>query len=236
LKTSDQWRRIAIESFVIVGSILLAFAIDAAWQESQDRRKEEAALVSLTSEFTENRQRLLASKATHLRARDDALGMLRAIADQGDPPGTYQLPDSLLLDQGLVEAFEPARGALTSLLNSGGLLLISDDSLRMALSAWPDALGDLALSEAMLREVSADHLVPILHEYVPYVSIDLRSGRPGFESESRFPPDYRGLLESMPFENWLDLQIVRLNRLLEDYDARLADVDWVLQRISSTGG
>lgn len=51
-----------------------------------------------------------------------------------------------------MESFEPARGAATSLLNSGGLLLISDDSLRMALSAWPDALGDLALSEAMLRE------------------------------------------------------------------------------------
>lgn len=103
LKTSDQWRRVAIESFVIVGSILLAFAIDAAWQESQDRRKDGAALVSLTSEFAENRQRLLASKATHLRARDDALAMLRAIVDQGDPPGTYQLPDSLLLNQGFVE-------------------------------------------------------------------------------------------------------------------------------------
>jgi hypothetical protein len=235
VKTSIPWLRIATESVVIVGSILLAFAIDAAWQENQDRRKEGAALSSLASEFTENRQRLMDSRNAHLRARDDAVGMLRAIANRGDPPGTYELSDSLLLRQGFVESFDPARGALTSLLNSGGLLLISDDSLRMALSAWPDALEDLALSEAMLREVSMNSVVPILHEYVPYASIDFRGGADGFESESRFPADYRGLLESLPFENWLDLQIVRFNRLLEDYDRRLAEADWVLRRLSLAG-
>ena len=45
------WKSITVESVAIVVSILLAFAIDAWWEERQERRFEQEALVSLKSEY-----------------------------------------------------------------------------------------------------------------------------------------------------------------------------------------
>ena len=49
-----QWKRIVVEAAAIVGSILLAFAIDAWWDDRQDRAAEQRIFVGLKSEFEEN--------------------------------------------------------------------------------------------------------------------------------------------------------------------------------------
>ena len=43
--------RLLLEGFVIVASILLAFAIDAAWDERQERAQERRLLEALEGEF-----------------------------------------------------------------------------------------------------------------------------------------------------------------------------------------
>ena len=48
------WLRLGAESVVIVGSILLAFAIDAWWADRQVRAEEQRILLSLTAEFEFN--------------------------------------------------------------------------------------------------------------------------------------------------------------------------------------
>ena len=50
--------RLLVEGFVIVVSILLAFGIDAAWQERGERRSERLALQALHAEAVANRQLL----------------------------------------------------------------------------------------------------------------------------------------------------------------------------------
>jgi len=193
---------------------------------------EQAAVTSLVGEFSENWQRLVQTKAEHDERRADVLHMLRVIADRGEPPGSYEVSDSVLARIGGYVLFEPARGALSSLLNSGGLLLIRDDSLKMALSAFPDALADLTASEEVVLGINENSIVPILHEFIPYVSIDHRAGEPGFDHESPFIADYRGLLGSLAFENWLDLHVLRLNRLLADFDNTIEEADFILDRLA----
>ena len=48
------WMRISVEATAIVASILLAFAIDAWWQNRQDRIDEQEILAGLRSEFIAN--------------------------------------------------------------------------------------------------------------------------------------------------------------------------------------
>ena len=48
------WKRLAIEASAIVGSILLAFAIDAWWDESQNRKHLQSVMVGLETAFSEN--------------------------------------------------------------------------------------------------------------------------------------------------------------------------------------
>jgi hypothetical protein len=50
------WSRLLVEGVVIVLSILLAFAVDAAWDRSRDAAAERIVLGDLRSELTENRE------------------------------------------------------------------------------------------------------------------------------------------------------------------------------------
>ena len=45
------WKRLSVEAAAIVVSILLAFAIDAWWEERLERKEEAEQLVRLHAEF-----------------------------------------------------------------------------------------------------------------------------------------------------------------------------------------
>jgi len=49
-----QWKRISAEGAAIVVSILLAFSIEASWDDYQDRGEEQGILLGLKSEFEQN--------------------------------------------------------------------------------------------------------------------------------------------------------------------------------------
>ena len=54
-------RRFLVEGVVIVLSILLAFGIDASWDEFQESRKRSALIAGLTSDFEASREELAAA-------------------------------------------------------------------------------------------------------------------------------------------------------------------------------
>ena len=56
-RSGGRWSRALLESVAIVLSILLAFAIDAGWDEGQDRRAEKEILQALSAEFEGYRDR-----------------------------------------------------------------------------------------------------------------------------------------------------------------------------------
>ena len=61
------WKRLPIEAAAIVVSILLAFAIDAWWNEQQERAEEREVLESLYVEFEANREEAAAVISFHDR-------------------------------------------------------------------------------------------------------------------------------------------------------------------------
>jgi hypothetical protein len=52
------WKRISVEAAAIVASILLAFAIDAWWDDRLDQQQEDEVLAILLAEFEDNRTEL----------------------------------------------------------------------------------------------------------------------------------------------------------------------------------
>ena len=76
----SRWSRLVVEGLVIVGSILLAFAIDAGWDAHRQRADEQAVLASLEAEFVSNLETLeriigrhegFADRAAELEAMSD---------------------------------------------------------------------------------------------------------------------------------------------------------------------
>ena len=76
LRADIPWGRLIAEGGAIVVSILLAFAIDAWWEERQERVEEQQILQDLADEFTLIRDVLADHKDTHL-VRLAALESLR---------------------------------------------------------------------------------------------------------------------------------------------------------------
>jgi len=59
------WKRLTLEATAIVGIILLAFTIDAWWEERQGRHEEQQILQGLHAEAEENRVVLQRHLARH---------------------------------------------------------------------------------------------------------------------------------------------------------------------------
>lgn len=141
------------EGAIIVGSILLAFAIDAGWDAYRERADEQAVLASLETEFTANLETLervirrhegFADRATELEAMSD--DAVRAIpAEQIEE---YERA------MGQWMTFEPRGGVLSSLVGDGQLGLIRNDSLRDALVEWLQRLDDSTEEAGMLVRTS----------------------------------------------------------------------------------
>lgn len=73
------WKRLTIEAAAIVASILLAFAIDAWWEDRQNRQEEQQVLQGLHTEFEENRTILQRHLVRHLEDMQSLERLLVAI-------------------------------------------------------------------------------------------------------------------------------------------------------------
>jgi hypothetical protein len=129
------WLRILVEGVVIVGSILLAFGIDAWWDQVQERIEEQEVLAGLDADFERNQQQLddvLLNQAA-FQSRIDRLESMSAVELAAIPPdssGAYV--------RGLrgMATFDAGDGTLDAMIASGKLGVISDPGLRDRLLRW----------------------------------------------------------------------------------------------------
>ena len=138
---------------LIVGSILIAFALDAWWDERAELRQEKAQLRALRAELVESRDRLLEvieSVRHHAANVDRLVTLLEAAGD-----ATVQVPNELL---GSVVSWRTSDIALSSLesLRASGLLgRLSNPELQAALAGFPAQVEDIQEYEIGLTCVAA---------------------------------------------------------------------------------
>ena len=146
-------KRLVGESVVIVLSILLAFAIDAGWDELQERRDEREVLQALLLEFEANREEAAGVIALHERN-----SRLIAVAHARTPTQTAALsPDSVsatLAALASPRTFDAIRGTLDALIGSGRLQLLSDPELARSLTVFLNLVDDSAEDARYLAEGS----------------------------------------------------------------------------------
>ncbi len=212
-----QWRRALVELVTIVLGISIALAADAMWDRHIDRQQERQALVRLLDDFTRSAE-LLEEAANRHRGQQAAVEhLLRLIAAAGDPPNSYQVPDSVLCNAYGTSRWIPPSGAVSSLVNSGEIRLITNDSLRAELTSWLDVVAAVQTIEQEERRHYEQFQLPLTYEYVPFVSIGFRTDGVGYESQSRANADYRALLNSLPFENSVEYRIAKKQQILTQY-------------------
>ena len=143
--TGRRWRRYLAEGTVIVVGILVALAADAIWEYRVDRGDEATALRQLHAEFAANAAQLDTVAAEHRRGIEAVTVLLGAVRGS-----TMLTPDSVRTLVAFLDApwtFNPKLAALESVVASGQLRLIRDDSLRVELIGWPGIVEDMREDE-----------------------------------------------------------------------------------------
>jgi hypothetical protein len=147
--------RLAIESLVIIVSILAAFAMDTWWDEVQGRREERATLEALHAEFT-------AARETLSRYRGHQRRILVSVASVSDSldaafrrgQRTVVVSDTALGLAYITPTTAVTLGALEGLLASGRLGIVEDRELRDALGSWGSELAELTEEEIDSRALA----------------------------------------------------------------------------------
>ncbi|MEM9531650.1 MAG: hypothetical protein AAGA23_12080 [Pseudomonadota bacterium] len=147
---SERSRSALTEGLVIVASILVAFAIDAWWEERQDRTEERRILEALKAEFEANAAYIPQYIAAHRRAARYAKEIVHAMRDAG-PDGEIELSVGQLAQVINNRSTDPQTGALEAMLQSGELRYVSNRRIREALARWPRLVVDATENEQLLR-------------------------------------------------------------------------------------
>ena len=137
------WKRISIEAAAIVGSILLAFAIDAWWDEIQERAEEREVLESLLVEFQANRDQAASVISFHDRVVQ-SVAVLMELSDDEILALPTEAVEEALSSFGSPRTFDAVRGSVDALIGSGKLGILQDRALRESLTTFLNIIDDSA--------------------------------------------------------------------------------------------
>jgi len=150
-----------LELVAVVGGILIAFSLDAWWDDRAEARWEVTQLHALHDEFSRNLGEFEAIQLSHERQARHVLRMLAEVA--GAEPGTpMPFRDSVLADLVGWRTTDVSSGTLDALLASGRLTAMRNPDLRRMLAEWPAELHDGLEDEELARDFLVYSMAPRL--------------------------------------------------------------------------
>ena len=232
------WKRLTVEGGAIVVSILFAFAIDAWWDDLQDRKTEQSAVQRLTIEFEENLRQLEAKREKHAKSLRATEALLAMTGPDQNSVSDISVIGPLLVQCLTNATFDPRLGTLNSLVSSGDLVLIEDIELQSILTEWPSAAQNLLEWQRIERENTEQFLLPFTLDYVAYPDVMLELGQADFDylddsyAASRFESNFPALFSTLRFEGMLNNRRVNLKHLV--FKARTLEKSTIaiLERLS----
>ncbi len=156
------WLRVFVEGTVIVGSILLAFGIEAWWDGRGEAQRRSVLISGLVADFAEAEAELDGAMDAHDLVQNATARWLRLARSTSPSPDLTAVADSLISQMLFTGQFDPPRGSIEALLNAGDISVLADAELGEMLTAWPAQVA--AFSE---REQNA---INVYHAWViPYL-------------------------------------------------------------------
>lgn len=195
------------EGFVIVASILIAFALDAIWANAQERRVEQRLLGELLAEFRQSERRIEASIAELEGVIGAGMVMLGHLGPN-QPTLPTESAVELFGDMTALNTLEVPSSTLESIIAGGQLSLIENDELRKRLLEWPALFDDVRENHEWHREETDEFLVPAISPYVPVRNADFGFPAASY-GPSRFEFDATDLQRNREFEGRLMNRISR---------------------------
>ena len=146
----QDWFTVLVEIAVVVLGVVIGFQVNDWGQRRADRAKEQTYLRQLAADLRETEREIVGLEAQAAPRERSVGAFLRAFRSKERPPR-----DSLVtwrrIIQGLTSS-RPVMGTVEALVATGDLALIRDDSLRAAITRYPERIDfDLATQEIAFK-------------------------------------------------------------------------------------
>ncbi len=238
------WKRISVEATAIVASILLAFGIDAWWENRGDRQEEERLLNAVRQELVENNLRAQRSIKFQSIMIERSIAVLQAYADQLEL--SDKEIDELLAGLMWSNTTYFQNGVVQGLIQSGKLSLIQNESLQNQIASIDSQQKPVVGFESKPTESFAGVVMPYLiqNTSIPQLSNSqdehpLLGGFLATPLPVRQARSHRNVLESEEFAGivtsryWEQIDIIGiLERYLTFANNLMASIDDSLAEMS----
>jgi hypothetical protein len=177
-KTPKYFKYAIGEIVLVVIGILIALQINNWNQEHQQKNEELKQLKALKLEFEKNAISLDSITTHHTENEDATLRLMNATNNY-----TIEAFDSLYLKAVYNYNFDSSKGIYNSLINSGKLELISNQTLKYKLAEIQDIVIDYVGDENDVREYCANKFLPFVINQMPYNPLRFYKNRTANEKE-----------------------------------------------------
>ena len=231
------WNRLIVEGLAIIVSILLAFAIDAWWDERNERVEEQEILQGLHEEFELIHDVLTDHMQDHL-GRVQATEEILKVFEAGD----YDL-DSQGLAAALDDLIAPAtsdisNGVLRALLSSGRLEIISNRALRAKLVGWESAIEEVWDDQRdQTKRVFEIHMPYFIGEGFGVGELNSKWNQGNtmpVRSISSDPAELERLLQDPRFHTMGEFNYLFKQHLTQEFETAIAAADDILAEIDAS--
>ena len=235
---SQKWPEYILEIIVITIGILGAFSLNN-WNENRKTRKDESfTLVAIQEEFRTN-QRILQQTVNELEGVIEAIELLT----QHTGP-QINTEDEALISEYMRLAFKPkvrayfGQGALSEVINSGKLDLISNANLRIRLSNWQALVNRKKEQEnyVFLNGQQAHDFYLTHGNFRRHLHIVKEADGDWFQLGSgKHPSNNFDFLTNQEFENRLMVYLASLTNLkLNFYQPIQSEIEAILDQLSAS--
>lgn len=205
------WKRISAEAVAIVGSILLAFAIDAWWDDRVDETVAREYVDQLLVEARENLRGLEELVAYQEELISKSVELIRLVGD-GISEGPHERVRELVLEIQYFDTYQAATAALDNIIGAGGLGRLEDPQLQLAISKYSQAVQNHNVVQEELADLVVNDFTVFFADRIPYLAIGFADRALSVSPpESAFTFDAAVLVGSMQFENMMVRRIVAEN-------------------------
>ena len=211
----QNWFAVALDFFIVVVGILIAFQI-TNWSEARQDRAEEYRVLHALKENIAKTGRDLTLEISKIETGQASLKVLAEYSDgKHDTISTSDLDKHILYGVYSLPSFETSMVAYDELRNTGRLGLISNTRLREKLQAISKDIEALKREEEGLRKMSFEASDPFLLKHVDWKGFTAINSMDGWESPKWINPlqdrrDFKVTLRQAEFQN-IVLYRARLN-------------------------
>ncbi len=172
------WKRLAVEAVAIVGSILLAFAIDAWWEDVKDARQQAKLVTALQVDFETTKARL----ETSIEYADSLIARTNSFFQAAYNNELVPIDSLRHFGGGALHKidFEPAVSAYEGAVATGELGSIESPMLHKSFTEFNEALDSYELHDRISADIH--YLGPIWDVRRKYGSLSVL-----FDDPSVFP-------------------------------------------------